>query len=239
MDKSLGELATRVRQRRKLFTGAVSAIAGFLFVASSHTAAGTNLRTGGVEDLRGLVLQRANSVSALESKVKTVQGKVDELTAEKITPALNSKLTTLEGVTGLSSVTGSALQVTLNDAPHDSGTALPAGVAPDDLVVHQQDVQAVVNAFWRSGAVAVQVMDQRIISTSAIRCVGNTLLLQGRVYSPPFTITGIGSLTELQDGLNSEPGVQIYREYVDRLGLGWKVKILNSTTLPEWQGSLN
>jgi uncharacterized protein YlxW (UPF0749 family) len=171
--------------------------------------------------------------------VKTVQGKVDELTAEKITPALNSKLTTLEGVTGLSSVTGSALQVTLNDAPHDSGTALPAGVAPDDLVVHQQDVQAVVNAFWRSGAVAVQVMDQRIISTSAIRCVGNTLLLQGRVYSPPFTITGIGSLTELQDGLNSEPGVQIYREYVDRLGLGWKVKILNSTTLPEWQGSLN
>jgi len=239
VDKSLAELATRVRRRRKFFTGGISAIAGFLFVASGHTAAGTNLRTGGVEDLRGLVLQRANSVAVLQGKVNSVQTKVDALSAEKITPELNAKLVTLEGVTGLSSVTGSALQVTLNDAPRESGASLPDGIAPDDLVVHQQDVQAVVNAFWRSGAVAVQVMDQRIITSSAIRCVGNTLLLQGRVYSPPFTVTGVGSVTALQDGLNSEPGVQIYREYVDRLGLGWKVKILNSTTLPEWQGSLN
>jgi uncharacterized protein YlxW (UPF0749 family) len=239
VDKSLVELTIRIRRRRKLFTGFISVIAGFLFVASSHTAAGTNLRTGGVEDLRGLVLQRANSVAELQGNVNSVQTKVDALSAEKITPELNAKLVTLEGVTGLSSVTGSALQVTLNDAPRASGSVLPEGIAPDDLVVHQQDVQAVVNAFWRSGAVAVQVMDQRIISSSAIRCVGNTLLLQGRVYSPPFIVTGIGSVTALQDGLSSEPGVQIYREYVDRLGLGWKVKILNSTTLPQWQGSLN
>lgn len=239
MDRHLADLTAQVRKRRKVFTGVVAAIAGFLFVASNHTAQGTNLRTGGVEDLRGLVLQRANAVAVLESRVKGAQNKVDALTRQKINPTLNTQLTTLEGVTGLTSVTGSAIQVTLDDASHQSGAVLPAGIAPDDLVVHQQDVQAVVNAFWRSGAVAVQVMDQRIISSSAIRCVGNTLLLQGRVYSPPFTITGLGSVTALQDGLASEPGVQIYREYVNRLGLGWKVKILNSATLPEWQGSLN
>ena len=239
MDRHLADLTAQVRKRRKVFTGVVAAIAGFLFVASNHTAQGTNLRTGGVEDLRGLVLQRANAVAVLESRVKGAQNKVDALTRQKINPTLNTQLTTLEGDTGLTSVTGSAIQVTLDDAHHQSGAVLPAGIAPDDLVVHQQDVQAVVNAFWRSGAVAVQVMDQRIISSSAIRCVGNTLLLQGRVYSPPFTITGLGSVTALQDGLNSEPGVQIYREYVNRLGLGWKVRILNSATLPEWQGSLN
>jgi len=239
VDRHLADLTAQVRKRRKVFTGVVAAIAGFLFVASNHTAQGTNLRTGGVEDLRGLVLQRANAVAVLESRVKGAQNKVDALTRQKINPTLNTQLTTLEGDTGLTSVTGSAIQVTLDDAHHQSGAVLPAGIAPDDLVVHQQDVQAVVNAFWRSGAVAVQVMDQRIISSSAIRCVGNTLLLQGRVYSPPFTITGLGSVTALQDGLNSEPGVQIYREYVNRLGLGWKVRILNSATLPEWQGSLN
>ncbi len=59
-------------------------------------------------------------------------------------------------------------------------------MSPDDLVVHQQDVQAVVNALWAGGADAVQVMDQRLLSTSAVRCVGNTLLLNGRVYSPPY-----------------------------------------------------
>ena len=41
-----------------------------------------------------------------------------------------------------------------------------------------------VNALWQGGAKGIQVMDQRLISTSAVRCVGNTLILQGRVYSP-------------------------------------------------------
>ena len=125
----------------------------------------------------------------------------------------------------------------MDDAPRVAGAPLPDGVAPDDLVVHQQDVQSVVNAFWRSGATAVQVMDQRLVSTSAIRCVGNTLWLQGRVYSPPFKVVAIGDVTELQAGLDSEPGVQIYRQYVDKLGLGWKVSILNQTTIPAWQGT--
>ena len=70
----------------------------------------------------------------------------------------------------------------------------------DDVVVHQQDVQGVVNALWRGGAEAMMVMDQRIISTSAVRCVGNTLILQGRVYSPPFTVTATGD-PALLDGM--------------------------------------
>jgi uncharacterized protein YlxW (UPF0749 family) len=81
-------------------------------------------------------------------------------------------------------------------------------------------------------------MDQRVISTTAIRCVGNTLLLQGRVYSPPFVITAIGNTSDLQQSLNEEPGVLLYREYVERLNLGWDVSILNQTTIPAWEGSI-
>ena len=57
-------------------------------------------------------------------------------------------------------------------------------VAPDDLVVHQQDVQSVVNALWAGGAEAMMIMDQRVVNTSAVRCIGNTLLLQGRRTRP-------------------------------------------------------
>ena len=66
---------------------------------------------------------------------------------------------------------------------------MPAGADPDDYVIHQQDVQSVVNALWAGGAEAMMLQDQRVISTSAVRCVGNTLILQGRVYSPPYVIT--------------------------------------------------
>ena len=92
-------------------------------------------------------------------------------------------------------------------------TVRPGGLGPDDLVVHQQDVQAVVNALWRGGADGVQVMDQRLIATSAVRCVGNTLILQGRVYSPPFTVTAVGDPRPAQ----RRPGRRAGRPAVPRL----------------------
>ena len=225
------------RTKTTLVTAA-AALAGFLFVASGITADGTNLRTGGLEDLRSLVLDRANKVGVLQSEVDILATEVNDLSITRVDPALSSQISQLEQATGLTPVSGSALRISLNDAPRKPGEPLASGVVPDDLVVHQQDVQSVVNAMWRGGATAVQVMDQRIISTSAIRCVGNTLLLQGRVYSPPFVVTAIGNTAELQQALNDEPGVALYREYVERFDLGWDVSILNQTTIPAWQGSI-
>ena len=225
------------RAKTVLVTGSAG-IAGFLFVASGITADGTNLRTGGLEDLRSLVLDRASKVGVLQSEVDTLATEVNDLYITKISPALSTQINQLEQATGLTPVSGSALRISLDDAPREPGSPLPDGVSPDDLVVHQQDVQAVVNAMWRGGANAIQVMDQRIIGTSAIRCVGNTLLLQGQVYSPPFVVTAIGNISELQQALKEEPGVLLYREYVERLNLGWDVSILNQTTIPAWQGSI-
>jgi uncharacterized protein YlxW (UPF0749 family) len=225
------------RVKTVLVTGSAG-IAGFLFVASGITADGTNLRTGGLEDLRSLVLDRASKVGVLQSEVDTLATEVNDLYIKKISPALSTQINQLEQATGLTPVSGSALRILLDDAPRDPGSPLPDGVSPDDLVVHQQDVQAVVNAMWRGGATAIQVMDQRIIGTSAIRCVGNTLFLQGQVYSPPFVVTAIGNTSELQQALKDEPGVALYREYVERLNLGWDVSILNQTTIPAWQGSI-
>jgi uncharacterized protein YlxW (UPF0749 family) len=226
------------RRAKNIVVTGSAAIAGFLFVASGITADGTNLRTGGLEDLRSLVLDRANKVGVLQAKVETLTTEVNALSITKVDPALSLQISQLEQATGLTPVTGSALRIALDDAPREPGSPLPDGVGPDDLVVHQQDVQSVVNAMWRGGATAVQVMDQRIISTSAIRCVGNTLLLQGQVYSPPFIVTAVGNVSDLQQALKDEPGVSIYREYVKRLNLGWDVSILNKTTIPGWQGSI-
>ena len=227
-----------LRRRRIIASAIVAGVAGYLFVASSFTAEGTNLRTGGVEDLRGLVLDRAHQVEVLTNRVAQAQKNVDAVSGTSIDPALIAKIGSLEQSTGLQPLTGSALVIELNDAPRTPGTKLPDGVGPDDLVVHQQDVQGVVNAMWRGGGSGIQVMDQRIIGTSAIRCVGNTLFLQGRVYSPPFVIKAVGNISELQKALNDEPGVLIYKQYVDLLDLGWKVSIQQSTTLPAWSGSI-
>jgi uncharacterized protein YlxW (UPF0749 family) len=140
-------------------------------------------------------------------------------------------------VAGLTEVVGPGVTVALDDSDADPAD-LPGNPGPNDLVVHQQDVQAVVNAMWRGGASAVQVMDQRIVSTSAVRCVGNTLILQGRVYSPPFTITAVGDVEALSRSLDDDPQLAVYREYVDVYGLGWSVDTADQVTIPAYTGPI-
>ena len=75
-------------------------------------------------------------------------------------------------------VHGPGLIVTLNDAQRDANGRFPRDASPDDLVVHQQDIQAVLNAMWSAGAEAIQMQDQRIIATSVARCVGQHVAAQ-------------------------------------------------------------
>ncbi len=129
---------------------------------------------------------------------------------------------------GLDVFQGDAVAIVMADASDN----------PDDLVVHQQDVQAVVNALWRGGAEAMMLMDQRVISTSAVRCVGNTLILQGRVYSPPYVITAIGDRDRMEESLRSDQAVGLFREASELLGLGYEVSQVDTATLPAYSGSI-
>jgi uncharacterized protein YlxW (UPF0749 family) len=126
---------------------------------------------------------------------------------------------------GVDPVHGPGLTVTLDDAQRDANGRFPRDASPDDLVVHEQDIQAVLNALWSAGAEAIQMQDQRIIATSAPRCVGNTLLLNGRTYSPPYTITAIGDAAAMQAALVAAPLVILYKQYVVRFGLGYTEQV--------------
>ncbi|MCK9898981.1 hypothetical protein CC117_08320 [Parafrankia colletiae] len=141
---------------------------------------------------------------------------------------------------GLTAVRGPAVTVELDDAARETrGRPLPAGIrspGPNDLVVHQQDVQAVVNALWAGGAEAMAIMNHRVTPRTAVRCVGNTLLLEGRVYSPPFRISAIGDQTALRGALDGDPGVQLYRDYVAAYGLGYRVVADADLLLPAHSG---
>ncbi len=143
---------------------------------------------------------------------------------------------------GLAPVHGPALTVQLDDAPRENRRGpYPAGIpapGPDDLVVHQQDVQAVVNALWAGGAEAMTIMDRRVTALTAVRCVGNTLLLHGEVFSPPFRITAIGGAAALHAALRDSPQIAIYQQYVAAYRLGYRVDEVADVRMPAYDGSL-
>lgn len=227
-----------------MLTVAVFALAGLIFFTSFHTARGTNIRTdSSLLKLSDLIQERSRKNGELDESNAALRDDMEALADrdDGSTAAEEKKLAELEKRVGTQKLTGEAMSVTLNDAPPDATAKLPGypEPEPDFLVIHQQDLQAVVNALWQGGAQGIKVMDQRLISTSAVRCVGNTLILQGRVYSPPYKITAIGDPKRLKKALSASPAIRNYMVYVKVYGLGWKVEDKGRTTLPGYSGAVD
>ncbi|MEU7470381.1 DUF881 domain-containing protein [Streptomyces sp. NPDC044984] len=243
-----GKESSPARRRRprpvRILTAGVFALAGLLFFTSFDTAKGTNIRTdASLLKLSDLIHERSRKNGELEEANGALRDDVESL-AERddgSTKAEDDKLAVLEERAGTQKLKGEAITVTLNDAPPDATARLPGypEPQPDYLVIHQQDLQAVVNAMWQGGAEGIKVMDQRLISTSAVRCVGNTLILQGRVYSPPYKITAVGDPEKLKKALSASPAIQNYMVYVNVYGLGWQVEDNGTVTLPGYSGTVD
>lgn len=222
----------------------VFALAGLIFWVSFNTAQGTNIRSDdSMLRLSDLIQERSRKNAELDSSSASVRRQVDALAQrdDGSTEEQKRQLGSLEKRAGLKKVKGEGLTVTLDDAPTNATAKVPGlpDPQPNDLVIHQQDLQAVVNALWKGGAEAIKVMDQRLISTSAVRCVGNTLILQGRVYSPPYTVTAVGDTAALNKAIDKAPAIRNYLEYVDAYGLGWKVDEEKTVTLPGYSGTVD
>jgi uncharacterized protein YlxW (UPF0749 family) len=198
-----------------------------LLLAATHTASGGGeIRRSDAPRLVDLVRDAQQSVARLSGQRDSLVTQIDNHHGgspgvDAALAAITDRANALAADAGLDPMRGPGLVITLNDAQRDTEGRFPRDASPDDLVVHQQDVQAVLNALWSAGAEGIQMQDQRIVGTSAPRCVGNTLLLNGRTYSPPYVITAIGDVSAMQAALAGAPSVVLYKQYVVRFGLGY------------------
>lgn len=180
---SLGIMTTEssrglLARRWQLAVPVVAAAAGVLFVASAVSSGGTDLRASGT-DLEAVVQQRANTVDDLRQRLRELQAEVDSLgviVGDDSVRDLRSRVAVVGADAGITPVSGPGLVVTLDDSPLEEA---PEGFDPNELVVHQQDIQAFVNAMWAGGATAVSLQGQRLVSSTGIKCVGNTVVLEG------------------------------------------------------------
>jgi uncharacterized protein YlxW (UPF0749 family) len=199
-----------------------------LLLATTHTVSkGSEIRSSDAPRLVDLVREAQQSVDRLAGQRDALVAQLDahhggSPTANAALAAITKRADALAVDAGIDPMQGPGLVISLDDAQRDAEGRFPRDASPDDLVVHQQDVQAVLNALWSAGAEGIQMQDQRIMATSAPRCVGNTLLLNGRTYSPPYVITAIGDVPAMQSALAAAPLVTLYKQYVVRFGLGYK-----------------
>jgi uncharacterized protein YlxW (UPF0749 family) len=218
---------------RRGATVLVFAAAGLLMVTSAQQSAGTDLRPGGYDDLADLARQEGARLTDLREDIQALTDDIAQLRSRSGSADLRRLERTarpLRLAAGLEEVEGPGLTVTLDDAPEE--VLASAGESVNNAIVHQQDIQGVANALWEGGAEAMTIQGVRIISTTGIKCVGNTVILNGVPYSPPYRISAIGNPARLQAALDRNRYVQAYLQAADIWQLVWDVTEHDVLTAP-------
>ncbi|MGC9807367.1 DUF881 domain-containing protein [Schaalia odontolytica] len=203
-----------IRARHLIGVLAVTVASGLLF---SVSALNERRHPAATSDLSTLVRTRQEQVRQLETEVSSLDAAIEGFSPAQSGTAAEDAFTA--GSTR--PVSGPGVQITLSDAPVGQ---VPAGATPDDLVIHQQDIEDTMNALWSGGAEAMTVQGVRVTDRTVIRCIGNVILVDGTSFSPPYVIQAIGDPAALHAAVASNPRMVNYQAYVAKYGLGWDMQ---------------
>lgn len=222
--------------RRQGWLAVGLALFGFLMVVALRNAPPADPTTNVPERSRlaSLIEREQSRTQQLREETRQLQDAIDGVQERASgTDDLAKQLDTAREHAGLEPVSGPGLVVTLTDSSLEEA---PSGNR-NDLLIHSGDVHAVVNGLWGAGAQAISVNGERIVATSALLCVGNTLLINGTVHSPPYEFLAIGPPDELREGYESDPLVERFADDAEEFGLGFDVEAATDLVVPGFEGS--
>lgn len=211
---------------------------GIVVQIKTVNGTGTTVSTNSKEnELRDAVLKAKEKYDNLYENLERME---EQLEIERTNSTQNNtELEKLESsikegnkIIGLSEVTGDGIVITLNDGKTNSLTSL--FLDPNELIVHDTDLMRIVNYLKNTGAEAISINDQRIISTTSIECDGNVIMINGEKIGAPFEIKAIG-FPETLININMPGG------YVEQLKeRGVEVSVTKSDkekiTIPKYTG---
>ena len=197
----------KVRHTAAILT--VTIASGLLFSISSLNE---RKNPAGTSDLTTLVHTRQAQVAALDAEVGALDAQIQNFsTSQPGAPTPDEDAFTAKST-----------------RPVSAPGRIPAGATPNDLVIHQQDIEDTMNALWAGGAEAMTVQGVRITNRTVIRCIGNVILVDGTSFSPPFVIQAIGDPDTLRATVTANPRMVNYQAYVSKYGLGWDMQTKDS-----------
>jgi uncharacterized protein YlxW (UPF0749 family) len=148
-----------------------------------------------------------STINNLEQEIAAYEGLIqnsrDELTQIENQQQIGSlkllqeKLHQAKVRAGLTAVTGPGIVIELDDNRIDQ-RANP-NEDPNSFIIHYEDLLGIISDLKAGGAEAIALNEQRLITTSELRCVGNVILVNTTRIAPPFQIQAIGNPTQLTE----------------------------------------
>lgn len=179
--------------------------------------------------LSGQVSQMKKEREVLQAEVARMRDRLDKLSTGPLSEQLKEEMAQAKILAGVTELEGSGVKVTLKD----SNISLAPGENPNLYLVHDEDILRVVNELKASGAEGIAVNNQRLISSTGVKCSGPTIRINGKVLAPPFVISAVGNPDILESAIKMKGGVADTLQF---FGIQVLVKKLDQVKLPAYPG---
>jgi uncharacterized protein YlxW (UPF0749 family) len=178
--------------------------------------------------------QRELKATLAALREELAQDRLEAATNTDRLEALSAELQRQQFLAGLTPLRGPGVTVILDD----SEVQIPAAADPNAYIIHEHDLRDIVNVLWMAGSDAMAINDQRLVNSSAIYCVGSTVMVNDTRLSPPYVIRAIGNPRVQQDYLRNPSYLRDLKEKQRLYGLGFEVQAGSNLRLPAYDGGL-
>lgn len=188
-----------------------------------------------INNLQNNILKEQAEVDQLHEKQRELEEKQKAYEGAQfgegdIGAVLEENVNQYKAFGGLTALEGPGIVVIVTDADRELGE----NENPNDLIVHDYDMRALIADIRSAGAEAISINGQRILlSKTDLYCTGPTILINDQVFAQPFIIRAIGDknrLLEVVDGPNG------YANILRDMGIFVETNTSVSISVPAYPG---
>jgi uncharacterized protein YlxW (UPF0749 family) len=213
-------------------------LVGVLVMAQFRTVTplGSSYPVDQIEAQKELIKSYVDDEAVLKSRISTLREKIDESLEQNNLISQTSNLENLNNLKkaiGLTELKGEGFKIELDDSPFIDRE----NITPEEVgLVFAADIRDIVNLLRANNVEGIAINDQRVIATSPITSVGNTVLVNNSNLTPPFSITAIGDYGSFVMRFSETGTLADLQKRVKENGIQFRVDPLNHVVLPIYNG---
>lgn len=175
----------------------------------------------------------------LKQQINDLQGKIDSLEKQikeeqKTSSRIIDELDKYKNFLGLFELIGEGVVIVLQDSQsYDSDNQSDRSEA----LVQATDLLDIINLLWAAGAEAIAINGERVIFTTSINSVGETILINNSPQNNPFTIMAIGNKEILKAYLKNEVYLSNLYKRQKKYQIGIDIVSVSELQIPAYKGS--
>jgi uncharacterized protein YlxW (UPF0749 family) len=162
-------------------------------------------------------------ITDLDQKIASDQEQIKNAPIQSINELKKDK-----AEVGLTPQEGKGAVFTLNDSSSSGSGNVEA------FLIHASDLRDLVNLLWQSGAKAIAINNERIVFTTSIDCLVNTIMVNNTKLGPPYKVLVIGDQEKIQSAIDNKNNLIDFISRVKKNNLIFESEYKDKIEIPSY-----